>query len=281
MRKTIIAGNWKMNASKESVNTLIMGILAGMGDVKSEVIVCAPYPYLSQVEALITHSQLKLGAQSLNINAAGAFTGEVSADMIKDFGAQYVIVGHSERRSLYDEGSALVAEKVKAALENDLTPLFCVGESLKQREAGETEAVVSEQIQAVIDLLGIDAFLGIVIAYEPVWAIGTGVTATPAQAQAVHAFIRQILAGYDDGIADMTAILYGGSMNASNASELIACEDIDGGLIGGASLKAEDFLQLKPDFALEMGILNSLSPSRSNGFRNIFDKVMSEVRLKR
>ena len=244
MRKTIVAGNWKMNASKESVNTLIMGILAGIGDVKSEVIVCAPYPYLSQVEALIAHSQLKLGAQSLNINTAGAFTGEVSADMIKDFGAQYVIVGHSERRSLYGESSALVAEKVKAALDNDLTPLFCVGETLKQREAGETEAVVTEQIQAVIDLLGIDSFLGIIIAYEPVWAIGTGVTATPSQAQAAHAFIRQLLAGYDDGIADMTAILYGGSMNASNANELIACEDIDGGLIGGASLKAEDFLQI-------------------------------------
>mgnify|MGYP002525850055 FL=1 len=141
MRKTIVAGNWKMNASKESVNTLIMGILAGMGDVKSEVIVCAPYPYLSQVEALIAHSQLKLGAQSLNINTAGAFTGEVSADMIKDFGAQYVIVGHSERRSLYGESSALVAEKVKAALDNDLTPLFCVGETLKQREADRKSVV--------------------------------------------------------------------------------------------------------------------------------------------
>ncbi|HIF88775.1 MAG TPA: triose-phosphate isomerase [Candidatus Thioglobus sp.] len=244
MRKTIVAGNWKMNASKETVNTLILGILAGMDDVKSEVVVCAPFPYLSQVEALITHSQLKLGAQSLNINADGAFTGEVSAEMIKDFGAQYVIVGHSERRSLYGENSTLVAEKVKAALDNDLTPLFCVGETLEQREAGATEAVVSEQINAVIDLLGIDAFLGIVVAYEPVWAIGTGVTATPEQAQGVHAFIRQLLAGYDDGIADMTAILYGGSMNAGNANELIACEDIDGGLIGGASLKAEDFLQI-------------------------------------
>lgn len=244
MRKTIVAGNWKMNASKETVNSLVMGILSGMDSVKSEVVVCVPYPYLSQVEALISHSQLKLGAQSLNVNASGAYTGEVSAEMIKDFGAQYVIVGHSERRSLYGEDSALVAEKVKAALDNDLTPLFCVGETLEQREAGATQAVVSEQINAVIDLLGIDAFLGIVVAYEPVWAIGTGVTATPAQAQSVHAFIRQLLAGHDDGIADMTAILYGGSMNAGNANELIACEDIDGGLIGGASLKAEDFLQI-------------------------------------
>ena len=215
-----------------------------MDDVKSEVVVCAPFPYLSQVEALITHSQLKLGAQSLNINVAGAFTGEVSAEMIKDFGAQYVIVGHSERRNLYGENSTLVAEKVKAALDNGLIPLFCVGETLEQREASETEAVVSEQINAVIELLGIDAFLRIVIAYEPVWAIGTGVTATPEQAQAVHAFIRQLLATHHDGIADMTAILYGGSMNVNNANELIACEDIDGGLIGGASLKAEDFLQI-------------------------------------
>jgi len=244
MRKTIVAGNWKMNASKETVKTLIMGILSGMDDVKSEVVVCAPFPYLSQVEALITHSQLKLGAQSLNINVAGAFTGEVSAEMIKDFGAQYVIVGHSERRNLYGENSTLVAEKVKAALDNGLIPLFCVGETLEQREASETEAVVSEQINAVIELLGIDAFLRIVIAYEPVWAIGTGVTATPEQAQAVHAFIRQLLATHHDGIADMTAILYGGSMNVNNANELIACEDIDGGLIGGASLKAEDFLQI-------------------------------------
>jgi triosephosphate isomerase len=244
MRKTIVAGNWKMNASKETVKTLIMGILSGMDDVKSEVVVCAPFPYLSQVEALITHSQLKLGAQSLNINVAGAFTGEVSAEMIKDFGAQYVIVGHSERRNLYGEDSTLVAEKVKAALDNGLIPLFCVGETLEQREASETEAVVSEQINAVIELLGIDAFLRIVIAYEPVWAIGTGVTATPEQAQAVHAFIRQLLATHHDGIADMTAILYGGSMNVNNANELIACEDIDGGLIGGASLKAEDFLQI-------------------------------------
>jgi len=233
-----------MNASKETVKTLIMGILSGMDDVKSEVVVCAPFPYLSQVEALITHSQLKLGAQSLNINVAGAFTGEVSAEMIKDFGAQYVIVGHSERRNLYGEDSTLVAEKVKAALDNGLIPLFCVGETLEQREASETEAVVSEQINAVIELLGIDAFLRIVIAYEPVWAIGTGVTATPEQAQAVHAFIRQLLATHHDGIADMTAILYGGSMNVNNANELIACEDIDGGLIGGASLKAEDFLQI-------------------------------------
>ncbi len=244
MRKTIVAGNWKMNASKESVNKLVMGILSGMSDVSCEVVVCAPFPYLSQVEALITHSQVRLGAQNLNINTSGAFTGEVSAEMIKDFGAQHVIVGHSERRTLYGETNTIVAEKVKAALDSDLIPLFCVGETLEQREAGETENVIEAQINTVVDLVGIDAFLNIVVAYEPVWAIGTGVTASPEQAQAAHAFIRQLLANNNYDVAQQTPILYGGSMNATNAKELIACADIDGGLIGGASLKPEDFLQI-------------------------------------
>ena len=244
MRKTIVAGNWKMNASKESVNKLVMGILSGMSNVSSEVVICAPFPYLSQVEALITHSQVRLGAQNLNTNMSGAFTGEVSADMIKDFGAQHVIVGHSERRSFYGETNTIVAEKVKAALDSDLIPLFCVGETLEQREAGETESVVAAQINTVADLVGIDAFLNIVVAYEPVWAIGTGVTASPEQAQEVHAFIRQLLANNNYDVAQQTPILYGGSMNAANAKELIACADIDGGLIGGASLKPEDFLQI-------------------------------------
>ncbi|MBT3276437.1 triose-phosphate isomerase [Candidatus Thioglobus sp.] len=244
MRQVIVAGNWKMNASKETVNTLIMGILSGMAEVDSTVIVCAPSPYMSQVEALITHSQLHLGAQDLNVNASGAFTGEVSADMIKDFGAQYVIVGHSERRSLYGETDEVVADKVQAALDNDLKPLFCIGETLEEREAGNMEAVVSRQIQAVIDRVGIGAFKDVIIAYEPVWAIGTGVTATPQQAQDAHAFIRSMLAQSDANIAQSTPILYGGSMNPGNAAELIGCEDIDGGLIGGASLKSEDFLQI-------------------------------------
>ena len=244
MRRTIVAGNWKMNASKESVNKLILGILSGMSGVRSEVVVCAPFPYLSQVEALITHSQVKLGAQNLNTNSSGAFTGEVSANMIKDFGARHVIVGHSERRSLYGETSLLVAEKVKTALDNDLTPLLCVGESLEQREFGETEVVVAKQINTVIELVGIDAFRNIIIAYEPVWAIGTGKTASPEQAQAAHLFIRDLLRKSNESIAQSTHILYGGSMNAGNARELISCADIDGGLIGGAALKAEDFLQI-------------------------------------
>ncbi len=244
MRQTIVAGNWKMNASKEAVSTLVMGILSGMSDVESKVIVCSPFPYLSQVEALITHSQVHLGAQTISIHPSGAHTGEVSADMIKDFGAEYVIVGHSERRTMYGESDEDVANKVQTVIDNGLTALFCIGELLEERESGKTEAVVSRQIQAVIDKCGIESFNKIIIAYEPVWAIGTGVTATPEQAQETHAFIRSMLAKFDTNIAQNTPILYGGSMNPANAAELIACEDIDGGLIGGASLKAEDFLQI-------------------------------------
>ena len=244
MRKTIVAGNWKMNASKDSVESLVTDILSGVSDVSAEIIVCAPFPYLSQVEALIEGSNLMLGAQNLNVNASGAFTGEVSAEMIKDFGANHVIVGHSERRSLYGETSEIVAEKTKAAIDSGLTPILCLGESLDQRESGKTESVVSEQLNKVIKMVGIEAFNNIIIAYEPVWAIGTGMTATPEQAQSVHKFIRDLLASSSQDIAHKTAILYGGSMNASNAVELISCADIDGGLIGAAALKAEDFLQI-------------------------------------
>jgi triosephosphate isomerase len=244
MRKTIVAGNWKMNASKDSVDNLIKDLLTGMDGITSEVLVCAPFPYLAQVELLIQGSKVMLGAQNLNTNASGAYTGEVSADMIKDFGARHVIVGHSERRSLYGETSAMVAEKTKAALNAGLTPLLCIGESIEQRDSGNTEAVIEKQLSAVIELVGIVAFNQIIIAYEPVWAIGTGVTATPEQAQEAHLFIRSLLAKNDESVAQKTPILYGGSMNASNASELISCADIDGGLIGGAALKAEDFLQI-------------------------------------
>ena len=233
-----------MNASKDSVDNLIKDLLSGMDGITSEVLVCAPFPYLAQVELLIQGSKVMLGAQNLNTNASGAYTGEVSADMIKDFGARHVIVGHSERRSLYGETSAMVAEKTKAALNAGLTPLLCIGESIEQRGSGNTEAVIEKQLSAVIELVGIEAFNQIIIAYEPVWAIGTGVTATPEQAQEAHLFIRSLLAKNDESVAQKTPILYGGSMNASNASELISCADIDGGLIGGAALKAEDFLQI-------------------------------------
>ena len=244
MRKTIVAGNWKMNASKDSVDNLIKDLLTGMDGITSEVLVCAPFPYLAQVELLIQGSKVMLGAQNLNTNSSGAYTGEVSADMIKDFGARHVIVGHSERRSLYGETSAMVAEKTKAALNAGLIPLLCIGESIEQRDSGNTEAIIEKQLSAVIELVGIEAFNQIIIAYEPVWAIGTGVTATPEQAQEAHLFIRSLLAKNDESVAQKTPILYGGSMNASNASELISCADIDGGLIGGAALKAEDFLQI-------------------------------------
>ena len=233
-----------MNASKDSVDNLIKDLLTGMDGITSEVLVCAPFPYLAQVELLIQGSKVMLGAQNLNTNSSGAYTGEVSADMIKDFGARHVIVGHSERRSLYGETSAMVAEKTKAALNAGLTPLLCIGESIEERDSGNTEAVIEKQLSAVIELVGIEAFNQIIIAYEPVWAIGTGVTATPEQAQEVHLFIRSLLAKNDESVAQKTPILYGGSMNASNASELISCADIDGGLIGGAALKAEDFLQI-------------------------------------
>ena len=244
MRNTIVAGNWKMNANKETVSALVKDILSGMNGVSTEVIVCAPFPYLSQVEALIDGSSLMLGAQNLNVSPKGAFTGEVSADMIKDFGAGHVIVGHSERRSLYGETSTIVAEKTKAAIAANLTPILCVGESLEEREIGKTEAVVAQQLNAVIGLVGIEAFESIIIAYEPVWAIGTGKTASPEQAQAVHLFVRGLLRENNESVAQTTPILYGGSMNAGNANELISCADIDGGLIGGAALKAEDFLQI-------------------------------------
>jgi len=244
MRKVIVAGNWKMNASKEMTNNLIMGILGGLSDVSATVIACVPFPYLSQAGALSTHSQLGIGAQNLNINESGAYTGEVSADMIKDLEVKYVIVGHSERRSLYGETDEIVAEKVEVAINKGLTPIFCIGELLSEREEGNTELVVGRQITAVIDRVGVEAFREIIVAYEPVWAIGTGVTATPEQAQETHAFIRSILAEKNFDIAQTTPILYGGSMNPTNAEELIGCEDIDGGLIGGASLKADSFLQI-------------------------------------
>ena len=244
MRKTIVAGNWKMNASKDFVDALVDGILSGMSGVSSEVILCAPFPYLSQVETLIGGSNLMLGAQNLSAKPKGAFTGEVSADMIKDFGVGHVIVGHSERRSFYGESNDIVAEKTKAAIDAGLTAILCVGESLEEREADKTEAVIAEQLNAVISLVGVGAFDGIVIAYEPVWAIGTGLTATPEQAQSVHLFIRNLLANSSDKVAQKIQILYGGSMNADNAADLISCPDIDGGLIGGAALKADDFLQI-------------------------------------
>ena len=245
MRQVLIAGNWKMNGSRSSIRELLDGVKAGAGDVKSaELAVCAPFPYLADVQEQLTGSAISWGAQNLSTEEKGAFTGETSAAMLLDFGCKYVIVGHSERRSLYGEDDALVAQKFAVARNAGLKPILCVGETLEERESDVTEDVVARQLDAVITLEGAGALADGVIAYEPVWAIGTGKTATPDQAQSVHAFIRAKLAGVDAGVADKVQILYGGSMNPGNAAELLAMADIDGGLIGGASLKADDFLAI-------------------------------------
>jgi len=245
MRKPIIAGNWKMNGSRSSIKELLEGIKAGMGDVKSaEVVVCAPAIYLADVSEQLSGSKVAWGGQNLSTEAKGAFTGEISADMLLDFKSEYVIVGHSERRTLYGDTDQLVAEKFEVARKAGLKPILCIGESLEERESGVTTDVCARQINAVIDRSGIEALADGVIAYEPIWAIGTGVTATPEQAQETHAAIRKLIADKDAAVAEKVRIQYGGSMNAGNAAELLAMDDIDGGLIGGASLKAEDFLAI-------------------------------------
>ena len=245
MRQPIIAGNWKMNGSRESIKALLDGIKAGMADVKSaQVAVCAPSIYIADVAEQLAGTEIGFGGQNVSTEEKGAFTGEISTSMLLDFGCKYVIVGHSERRTLYGEDDALVAAKFAVARKAGLTPIFCIGETLEERENGTTEAVVARQIDAVIDLEGIDALADCVIAYEPVWAIGTGKTASPQQAQDVHAFIRAKLAEKSKDVADKVRIQYGGSMNAGNAAELLSQPDIDGGLIGGASLVAEDFLTI-------------------------------------
>ena len=245
MRKPIIAGNWKMNGSRSSIKELLEGVKAGMGDVSSaEVAVCAPSIYLADVSDQLSGSAVAWGGQNLSTEAKGAFTGEISADMLLDFKCEYVIVGHSERRTLYGETDELVAEKFEVARKAGLKPILCIGESLEERESGVTIDVCSRQINAVIEKSGVKALTDGVIAYEPIWAIGTGVTASPEQAQETHAAIRKMIAEKDASVAEQVRIQYGGSMNAANAKELLAMEDIDGGLIGGASLKAEDFLAI-------------------------------------
>lgn len=244
MRRKLVAGNWKMHGSLAENEALLSGILAGMADVKAGVAVCVPFPYLAQVQAKLSGSAIRWGAQNLSEQPKGAFTGEVSASMLKDFGCAYVIVGHSERRAIYGESDELVAEKFAAAQAAGLTPILCVGETLAERESGITETVVARQMDAVIAKCGVASLAKAVVAYEPVWAIGTGVTASPEQAQAVHAFIRAKVRGLDAGVADGLVIQYGGSMKPGNAVELLGQPDIDGGLIGGAALNAEEFLAI-------------------------------------
>ena len=245
MRDFLVAGNWKMNGSTAANAELLAGIIDGVpaGDGFS-LLVCPPFPYVAAVASQAEGSAVKVGAQNVSEHEKGAFTGEVAPAMLRDIGCEYVIVGHSERRSLYGETSAQVAAKFVAAQGVGIVPILCVGETLAEREAGTTEAVVDEQLDAALSAAGIDAFARAVIAYEPVWAIGTGMTATPEQAQDVHRHIRTRLAGHDPAIADGVQILYGGSMKGDNAAGLLAQLDIDGGLIGGASLKPEDFLAI-------------------------------------
>ena len=243
MKKRIV-GNWKMNGSLAANQALVQAMLAGLNAQASEaeLALCVPAPYLAQLQSLLSGSPIAWGAQDVSVHEQGAFTGEVSAAMLKDFGCRYAIVGHSERRQHHAETDVVVATKAQRVLAAGMTPIVCVGETLAQREAGQTEAVVKRQLAAVIHAVT-HCTSEIVVAYEPVWAIGTGKTATPAMAQAVHAVLRAQLAAATEH-PERVAILYGGSMNTANAASLLAEPDIDGGLIGGASLKATDFLQI-------------------------------------
>jgi triosephosphate isomerase (TIM) len=245
-RRYLVAGNWKMNGSLAANRELIAGILAGLSRCPDvEVLVCPPAPYLASVQEQIDESDIQLGAQNLSDQLKpGAFTGELHGAMLREVGCTHVLVGHSERRALYGETDAIVAAKFKTAQALELVPVLCVGETLEERDADRTEAVLQRQLEAVLDIVGIKAFERAVIAYEPVWAIGTGRTASAAQAQAAHAFLRGLLAGRDATIAGSTRILYGGSVKPDNARELFAGPDVDGGLIGGASLKSGDFLAI-------------------------------------
>ncbi len=242
MRGKLVVGNWKMNgtlAENERLLKTLLPVVNGLSGVAAAV--CAPFPYLGQVQALLRSSSIAWGAQNLSHYRSGAYTGEVSGDMLAEFGCRYVIVGHSERRALYGESDALVGDKFVAAQAAGLIPILCVGESLAERNGGITEEIIARQLDAVVSRAGMAAFAKAVIAYEPVWAIGTGQTATPEQAQAVHAFIRNRLKSHDARLAEQLLILYGGSVKAANAAQLCALPDVDGGLVGGASLSAGEF----------------------------------------
>jgi len=245
MRQPLVAGNWKMHGSRAENAQLVSGLLDLLQPGKrAEIMLCPPFPYLMETARLLKDSGVALGGQSVCAEAQGAFTGEVSAAMLKDVGCSYVLVGHSERRQLYAESDNLVARKFVAAQSQGLVPVLCVGETLEEREGDQTTAVVTRQLEAVLAVSGIQSLARAVIAYEPVWAIGTGRTATPEQAQAVHAMIRAKVTDRDATIGGSVRLLYGGSVKASNAQELFAMPDIDGGLVGGASLKADEFARI-------------------------------------
>jgi triosephosphate isomerase len=245
MRRALVAGNWKMNGSRDFVRRLLADVVAGLPvGLDADVLVCPPHVYLDQARQALAGSAVSLGAQNTSEHPSGAFTGEVSVDMLSDVGCGYVIVGHSERRTLYGETDDQIARKFEAVRTGGLKPILCVGETLDERESGATESVVARQLNAVVEHAGAAAFADAVVAYEPVWAIGTGRTATPEQAQAVHAFIRARMAERDKAVAEALPILYGGSVKGDNAAELFGNQDIDGGLIGGASLAADGFLAI-------------------------------------
>ena len=240
-RRQLVVGNWKMNGNLRDNAELLTGILAGwQGESPVQVVLCPPFPYLQQVRDMIASSTLELGAQNVNEEEKGALTGEVSAQMLADMDCKFVIIGHNERRRIQGETDARVARKFVAAQSAGLIPILCVGESLEMRDQGQHLEVIDKQLSAVLDVVGLDAFANAVIAYEPVWAVGTGKTATPAQAAEVHGFIRQRLGK----LAQQVRILYGGSVKAHNAQELFAIPDIDGALLGGASLDAEEFIAI-------------------------------------
>lgn len=242
MKKQLIAGNWKMNGSSQSNAALLSALAAGVANASCQIAVCVPAPYLAQVQLLVAGSCIDLGAQDVSQHESGAFTGEISAMMLREFATRYCLVGHSERRQYHFETDAVVANKAQRALAVGITPIVCVGETLAEREAGRTEEVVKRQLAAVIHTNG-HCISEIVVAYEPVWAIGTGKTASPQEAQQVHAVLRAQLHAATEN-SDRMLILYGGSMNAANATQLLSQQDIDGGLVGGASLKAADFLTI-------------------------------------
>jgi triosephosphate isomerase len=249
MRKLIVAGNWKMNKSLQEGIELAKAVNEKVNGQKALVVLCTPFIHLTEVKKVINKSTLFLGAQNCSSKPAGAYTGEISASMIKSTGADYVILGHSERRTYFKETDSTLNKKVRLALENELIPIYCCGEVLPEREAGRHLDVVSRQINEGLFSLSTKEFSKVVIAYEPVWAIGTGVNATPEQAQDMHAYIRSLIAGkYGKEVAEDTTIQYGGSCKPSNARELFANPDVDGGLIGGASLEAEDFVAIVNSF---------------------------------
>ena len=244
-RPTIVAGNWKMHGNLGMAENLAEAIAAGASESKAKLIVCPPYPYLDAVVRALGDSDVHVGGQNLADQPdSGAFTGEVSGTMLRDIGCWHVIVGHSERRSLYGESNEQVATKFGLARDAGLVPILCVGETLEEREQGQMESVLKAQLEAVVRMHGVDALQDAIVAYEPVWAIGSGKTASPEQAQAAHAFLRQQVAAHNATIAGVLPILYGGSVKPGNAPELFAQPDVDGGLIGGASLKSEDFLAI-------------------------------------